>query len=568
MKKVLRVQPYLYVLPLVALLAFVFGYPLVRIFEFSFKMVRGIDGPWIGLRNYELILSQGLFWESVLHNLQLLLAIPVMIAISLLVSILLYERLRGWKLYRIIVFIPFILAVPIIAVVMKRMFQFNGPVNEVLRWLSLDFMALDWIGSSNVALWTVMILIIWRESALGIILFLARLMSLDESILEAARLDGATWRQRVWHIIIPQMRGVIEFFAVVSVITMLAAVFAYIFIMGGGRGGPGTATMVIELYIFNALIRTSLPGIAAAASVLLFLVSVLLIFPLFSARRRARAEEAGTTTVISPVNVIKQCVLMVSAFLALVPTLFMIMTALKSNEEYAIDKLGFPRAPVLDHFRDVLIDSPFIGWMTNSLVLVIGAVLLSAVISCLAAYAIASMEFRGRDWLLASSTALMAVPPVVMIVPLFVFYTQLGLISTYPGAIIIYAGLITPFSVYLLTTFFRTIPKELFEAARMDGANSLQILWTVVLPVSLPAFVTLIIVNSLYVWNDLLIAIIFLQDDAKRTLMAGISVFQGRYNNQVPLTMAGMVIASAPMFILYIIFQKHFIRGLMSGAVK
>jgi ABC-type glycerol-3-phosphate transport system permease component len=162
----------------------------------------------------------------------------------------------------------------------------------------------------------------------------------------------------------------------------------------------------------------------------------------------------------------------------------------------------------------------------------------------------------------------MAVPPVVMIVPLFVFYTQLGLISTYAGAIIIYAGLITPFSVYLLTTFFRTIPKELFEAARMDGANSLQILWTVVLPVSLPAFVTLIIVNSLYVWNDLLIAIIFLQDDAKRTLMAGISIFQGRYNNQVPLTMAGMVIASAPMFILYILFQKHFIRGLMSGAVK
>ena len=102
----------------------------------------------------------------------------------------------------------------------------------------------------------------------------------------------------------------------------------------------------------------------------------------------------------------------------------------------------------------------------------------------------------------------------------------------------------------------------------MDGANSLQILWTVVLPVSLPAFVTLIIVNSLYVWNDLLIAIIFLQDDAKRTLMAGISIFQGRYNNQVPLTMAGMVIASAPMFILYILFQKHFIRGLMSGAVK
>lgn len=287
-----RFMPYLYVLPLIALLAFVFGYPLVRIFEFSFKMVRGINGPWIGFRNYELILSQSLFWEAVLHNLQLLLCIPAMVAISLLISVLLYERIAGWKLYRIIVFVPFILAVPIIAVIMKRMFQFSGPVNEVLRWLSLDFLALDWIGSSDVALWTVMILIIWRESALGIILFLARLLSLDESTIEAARIEGANWWQRLWYIILPQMRGVIEFYVVVSIITMLAAVFAYVYVMGGGRGGPGTSTTVIELYIFNALIRTSLPGIASAASVLLFLVSAGLIFLLFRVRRRARELEA------------------------------------------------------------------------------------------------------------------------------------------------------------------------------------------------------------------------------------------------------------------------------------
>ena len=282
-----RLTPYLYVLPLVALLAFVFGYPLLRIFEFSFKMVRGIDGPWIGLRNYQLVLGQSLFWESVLHNLQLLLAIPVMVAISLIVSVLLSERVAGWKLYRIIVFVPFVLAMPIVAVVMKRMFQFSGPVNELLRWMSLDFMALDWIGSSDVALWTVMILIIWRESALGIILFLARLLSLDESGIEAAKIDGANWWHRLWHIILPEMRGVIEFYMVISVITMLAAVFSYIYIMGGGRGGPGTSTEVVELYIFNALIRSSLPGIASAASVMLFLVTGVLIFLLFRVRRRA-----------------------------------------------------------------------------------------------------------------------------------------------------------------------------------------------------------------------------------------------------------------------------------------
>ncbi len=264
----------------------------------------------------------------------------------------------------------------------------------------------------------------------------------------------------------------------------------------------------------------------------------------------------------------RHAILLLATFVALVPTIYMISTALKSQDEYVYDKIGFPDNPVLDQFKSALLDNPFLDWMANSIVLVVGAVLTSAIVSCLGAYAIARLSFKGRNFLFSVSTSLMAVPPVVMIVPLFVLYTQLSLISTFRGAIVIYAGLITPFSVYLLTTFFRTLPEELFEAAHVEGASNLEILWLIVLPLSLPALLTLVVVNSLFVWNDLLIAIIFLQDDAKRTLMAGLSVFQGRYNNQIPLTMAGMVIASAPMVILYIAFQKYFIRGLMAGAVK
>ena len=267
-------------------------------------------------------------------------------------------------------------------------------------------------------------------------------------------------------------------------------------------------------------------------------------------------------------SVIRQALLIFFSMLALGPIAYMLMTALKTNEEYAFDKLGLPDVPTLVNFQNVLVDSPFLAWMANSFILVAGSTILSSVIACLAAYAIARMEFRGRNALLLASTSLMAVPPVVMIVPLFVFYTKMGLISTYPGAIIIYAGLITPFSVYLLVTFFKTLPQELFEAARMDGAGDFLILLRIVLPLSFAPLVTLTVVNSLYVWNDLLIALIFLQDDSKRTLMTGISIFQGRYNNQVPLTMAGMAIASAPMLLLYILFQKHFVRGLMAGSVK
>jgi ABC-type glycerol-3-phosphate transport system permease component len=271
---------------------------------------------------------------------------------------------------------------------------------------------------------------------------------------------------------------------------------------------------------------------------------------------------------LKPDQVLKHGILILATFVALTPTVFMLFTSVKSDEEYTFNKVGLPHSIVFDHFNNVLFESGFIGWMGNSIILAAGAVALSTVVSCLGAYAIARMQFWGRGLLFSISTSLMAIPPVVMIVPLFVLYTQLKLISTYQGAILIYAGLITPFSVYLLTSFFRTLPREIFESARIDGAGDFLILLKIVIPLSLPALLTLVVVNALYVWNDLLIAIIFLQDDAKRTLMAGISIFQGRYGDQIPLTMAGMAFASAPMVILYIAFQKHYIQGLMAGSIK
>ena len=261
-------------------------------------------------------------------------------------------------------------------------------------------------------------------------------------------------------------------------------------------------------------------------------------------------------------------ILLLAVFTALAPTYFMFTTSFKTNDEYRVNKIGLPQQAVLTRYEEAIFQNEFIRWMVNSAVFALGSVLLSTVVSSLAAFAIARMRFKGQNILLALSTSLMVIPPVVLVVPLFLLFTQLELISTYHGTILVYAGLITPFSVYLLVSFFRTLPTEILEATLIDGASPLGVLWRVVLPLSAPALVTLLIVNTLYVWNDLLIALLFLQDDNKRTLMVGISVFQGRYNHQVPLTMAGMVMASLPMLVLYILFQRFFIRGLASGALK
>lgn len=263
-----------------------------------------------------------------------------------------------------------------------------------------------------------------------------------------------------------------------------------------------------------------------------------------------------------------QVLLILAAVIALVPAYFMVISSVKTPEAYQLDRIGFPTQITFESYNTVLTEHPFFLWMGNSAITSIGSVFLSTVISALAAYAIARMQFRGREFLLSLSTSLMAIPPVVMVVPLFVLFSQIDLLGTYQGVILIYSGLMCPFSVYLLVTFFRTIPTELLEASLIDGATTLGVLWRIILPLSGPPLVTLFIVNLLYVWNDLLIALLFLPDEKLRTLMVGVSVFQGRFLQNIPLSMAGMALASAPMMIIYIVFQRYFIRGLVAGAVK
>jgi ABC-type sugar transport system permease subunit len=283
--------PYLYVAPMVALLGFIFAYPIAKLFEFSFRLIRGVSGPWVGTLNYRNVFEDPTFREAAIHSLTLLLAVPIMTAISLVVSVLLYERVRGWRAYRTLFFLPFILAIPIVGIVFGYIFQLNGVLNELLRDLGLGALALDWLGSERLALWTVMFVIVWREVGFGIILFLARLLTMNQDLIEAAKIDGASWWKRLRHVIVPQLKGTIEFYVVIAVITMLASVFAYVFTIT--HGGPGTATQIVELYIFNTGIRNSLPGMASAVAVPLLVTTLILIAAMFRIRAKATEEETA-----------------------------------------------------------------------------------------------------------------------------------------------------------------------------------------------------------------------------------------------------------------------------------
>jgi ABC-type glycerol-3-phosphate transport system permease component len=263
----------------------------------------------------------------------------------------------------------------------------------------------------------------------------------------------------------------------------------------------------------------------------------------------------------------KHGVLVLASVIALFPVYVMVTASLKTQAGFLHSPLSLPFRASLGGYRAAVGDQ-FPRWFANSVILTAASVLATLAVASCAAWGFARWSFRGRDALLSLLVSLMVVPPVVLLVPLFVFGARLGWISTFRLVILIYVGLMLPFSVYMLTSFFRTIPPSMIEAATVDGASSLMIFRRVVLPLSAAPLATLGVVNLLWVWNELLIALVFLQDDSKKTLMVGITGFQSRYNLNVPAIMAGLTIATLPIVTLYLFGQRFFVRGLTSGAAK
>jgi len=261
-------------------------------------------------------------------------------------------------------------------------------------------------------------------------------------------------------------------------------------------------------------------------------------------------------------------ILLLFSLVAIYPIYYMIVTAIKTRPDWLHDQFGLPNPFTLQNITDALNKGNIPLWFGNSIIVTIVSLIVSTIVSALAAYAIARFRFAGRALYFNSMIALMVIPPAVLILPLFVLMVNIGLINTIPSVIIIYSGLLIPFSVYLLVSFFRSLPPELFDAAAIDGCSNLDTFWRITLPLSTPAMVTLVVVNALFVWNELFIALVFLQGEPVMTLMPGLTLFKGHFTTNEPLIMAGTLIATIPMILLYLFGQRLFVEGLVAGAVK
>jgi ABC-type sugar transport system permease subunit len=275
--------PYLYLLPAAAFIVLVFVYPLIEIVRTSLQVPAATGGTTFGFTNYKFLWTDPAFRQAVVHNLVLLVSVPIMTVLALLFSLLLWDQMRGWKWYRGFIFAPYILAIPVVGITFIYLYSTNGIVNTGLEAVGLGFLTRDWLGSPALVLPSIMSVIIYRELGFGTVLFLARMMSIPTELVDAAKTEGANWFQVHRYVTIPQMRSVIEFFVVVEIITMFSWVFAYVYTMT--KGGPGFSSTILEFYIWQNAFEFQSPGIAAAAALVLLVAVSGFIFLQLRVRR-------------------------------------------------------------------------------------------------------------------------------------------------------------------------------------------------------------------------------------------------------------------------------------------
>ncbi|WP_413988866.1 carbohydrate ABC transporter permease [Labrys okinawensis] len=256
------------------------------------------------------------------------------------------------------------------------------------------------------------------------------------------------------------------------------------------------------------------------------------------------------------------------SILTVSPFALLILTSLKSQRDLLAGAFVLPDRPHFENFATAWVDGHFSAYFVNSVVVVIPVVVMSIILGIFSGFAFAFLTLPFKRTLFIMLTIGMMVPTEAFIIPLFYEFHWLGLLNTYWALILPQTGMSIPFATLFMASAMQQVPRELTQAAVIDGATRLQVLRFVLLPLMKPAISTLALFLFIWTWNEFLIPLILVNNDAARTLPIGMLFFQGKYLIDIPVLTAGAVFIIAPIIAVYMIFQRNFIAGLTAGAVK
>lgn len=267
-------------------------------------------------------------------------------------------------------------------------------------------------------------------------------------------------------------------------------------------------------------------------------------------------------------RVVITILLVFGAFVALFPIYYTAATAFKTQKDYALSRFAPPHEPTLENFRLQFRRFAVARLILNSVVTTAGGVVLCTIVAIMVAYAVTKVRFPGRNLVFAFLVGTLVIPFPTIMIPVYQTVLELKLVDNYLGLILAYAAFGLPLGVYLLGAYFRGIPDEIMEAARMDGTSHWQTIWRVMFPISRPGVAALGIINSVWMWNDLLLPLLIMPAAQRTTLMVAVTSQRNNLEVNIPIISAGLTIAMIPILLVYLLFQRQLIKGMTAGAVK
>jgi raffinose/stachyose/melibiose transport system permease protein len=261
-------------------------------------------------------------------------------------------------------------------------------------------------------------------------------------------------------------------------------------------------------------------------------------------------------------------ILVVCAVIALYPIYHALITSLKTESEYVQNRLSIPAAPTAQNYSYVLIEGKLLKYFLNNCIIMPIALAGYLFVCTTAGFAFGKLRFRFRLPIFLSVLFLMIFPQMLLSVQIFQICRALQLLNSYIGLILVWIAYFAPFGTYIMTTFFSSVPYELIESARMDGANTRQILLRIMVPISMPMIGIISIIGFQSMWNEFIFSLLLLQNDEMRTITLGIGMLQGQYGLDDTRLTAAIIVASFVPFLLFIFFQKYISMGAYAGAIK
>ena len=251
-----------------------------------------------------------------------------------------------------------------------------------------------------------------------------------------------------------------------------------------------------------------------------------------------------------------------------IPLLLLGLNSLKSTNEIATDPFSLPREILFSNYTEAWEEGNYAVTIRNSVILTATTITATLLFAGMAAYALTRLNLKGADYLSFYFLVGIGVPAQLFMIPLFFIWRDLGLVNSHIGLIIIYTGLNGPFATYLLRSYMLSIPEEIIDAARIDGASNMQVFRQIIMPLSAPGFLTAGLIIGLGVWNEFLFAVTFLHRPELKPVSTSLYAFQERFGRDWGLTNAGSVIMMLPVLIMFLLLQRRFIEGLTQGGLK